>query len=69
MNLAMRKDNLAMQPGPPDIQLMAAEGDADEGTGHFFLSLAPKHRGRIWQKIFSGTFPQVSVESFIMETE
>ena len=68
MNLAMRKDNLAMQRGPPDIQLMATEGDADEGTDHF-LSLAPKYRGRIWQKIFSGTFSQVSVESFIMETE
>lgn len=63
------KDNLAMEPGPPDIQLMAAEGDANDGTDHFFLSLAPKHRRRIWRKVFSGTLPQASVESFIMETE
>lgn len=69
MNLAMRKDNLAMEPGPPDIQLMATEGDAEDGTDHFILSLAPKHRRRIWRQISTGTLPQVSVESFIMETE
>lgn len=69
MNLAMRKDNLAMEPGPPDIQLMATEGDADDGTDPFVLSLAPKHRRRIWRKISSGTSPPVSVESFITETE
>lgn len=54
MNLAMRKDNLAMEPGPPDIQLMATEGDADDGTDPFVLSLALNTEGGFGGKYLLG---------------